>query len=251
MSGSDLVKYGSWDDKEVSKEREEASAADGEFMKLVVGRNVVRFMPPPIGRGRPFRVVYQHYIKVIGADKPVTFACPRMELHQPCPACAHADRLRATKNSADYELAGDFVARRRVFANVIDPPPNAKVLKQGLSTMTQAEATSWQNILLALGYGSIVGPVDGKWGLKTTTSYYPMKVQRWNRHVWHIKYQVAGNSSHFSSWRTLAGGGCDPNPAGQTAGDVECSQMLSVLGDIDADRPFLVALRTGEHAQRE
>jgi peptidoglycan hydrolase-like protein with peptidoglycan-binding domain len=53
-----------------------------------------------------------------------------------------------------------------VFAKVVDPTPNAKVLKAGAAT--KAETTSWQNILTALGYGGIVGKVDGSWGPKTT-----------------------------------------------------------------------------------
>lgn len=61
-------------------------------------------------------------------------------------------------------------AARLVFANVLDPTPAAKVLKQGSPTMTRAEVTSWQNILTALGYGAVLGPVDGGWGANTTAA---------------------------------------------------------------------------------
>lgn len=55
-----------------------------------------------------------------------------------------------------------------VFAKVLDPTPNAKVLTP--ATATKAEASSLQSILTALGYGAIVGKVDGSWGAKTTTA---------------------------------------------------------------------------------
>lgn len=59
-------------------------------------------------------------------------------------------------------------ANQLVFAAIQDPTPSAKTLTQ--ANATKAEATSWQNILTALGYGSIVGKVDGVWGAKTTAA---------------------------------------------------------------------------------
>lgn len=58
-------------------------------------------------------------------------------------------------------------APRLVFANVIDPTPNAAALKKG---MKGDAVKSWQNILYALGYGGIVGTIDGDFGGKTDSA---------------------------------------------------------------------------------
>lgn len=118
---SNLAKYGSYDLDAANEEQEELdkSGSGADFMKLEAGRNVVRFLPPAPGKRTPFLVTYQHFIKLPGQDNMV-FTCPRMMQRQPCPACAEAERLKATGNPADADLASGLFARRRVFANVID-----------------------------------------------------------------------------------------------------------------------------------
>jgi peptidoglycan hydrolase-like protein with peptidoglycan-binding domain len=61
------------------------------------------------------------------------------------------------------------ITPRLSFAEVKDPTPGAPILGTG-RTMTAAAILSWQNILKALGYGSLVGTPDGKWGSKTTAA---------------------------------------------------------------------------------
>lgn len=118
---SALVNYGSYDLDAANEEHDDLSrAGGGQFMKLEVGRNVVRLLPPPVGRRSPFVTTYQHFLDIPGRDGPVVFNCPRMMERRPCPACAKGDRLRATGNQKDAEAARDFWASRRVFANVID-----------------------------------------------------------------------------------------------------------------------------------
>jgi len=58
-------------------------------------------------------------------------------------------------------------AQKLVFANVVDPTPSAVVLKR---PMKGDAVRSWQNILGALGYGALVGTVDGDFGGKTETA---------------------------------------------------------------------------------
>ena len=121
MSESNLVQYGSYEVEAADSEQEaldQSSASD--FMKLEVGNNIVRILPPPVGVKSPFVMVHQHFIQLPGMDHPASFACPRMMAKKPCPVCQKVTQLRATGNPADYDMAGEFLARLRVFVNVID-----------------------------------------------------------------------------------------------------------------------------------
>lgn len=139
-----LVKYGSYEIDEARREKEELEAGGGaDFMKLKVGRNVVRFLPPPVGKRTPFRVIYQHFITLPGATGPVSFVCPKMEKKGPCPACQRAEEMRNSGNPADADLASDLFARRRVFANVIDrgePEKGPRILAFGKTVHEQLVA---------------------------------------------------------------------------------------------------------------
>jgi hypothetical protein len=119
---TNLVKWGSYELETAQEEKQEsdASGAGADFMKLVAGKNVVRFLPPKVGQRTPFIVVYQHYVKMPGLTSPAVFACPRMMKKEPCGACAKAEELKATGNPADADMAKDLFASRRVFANVIN-----------------------------------------------------------------------------------------------------------------------------------
>jgi hypothetical protein len=118
---ANIVKYGSYEMEEADKELKQIEQGGGaEFMKLEVGKNVVRVLPPRQGVKSPFRVVWTHYINPPGQSTPVSFACARLEANKPCIVCQTADRLKATGNDADYQKADQMFARRRVYANVID-----------------------------------------------------------------------------------------------------------------------------------
>jgi peptidoglycan hydrolase-like protein with peptidoglycan-binding domain len=58
---------------------------------------------------------------------------------------------------------------RLSFAEVKDPTPNAKALGDGRAN-APTEVKSWQTILTALGYGSVIGKIDGVWGPKIKTA---------------------------------------------------------------------------------
>jgi len=118
---SNLVKWGTYDAGAAKQEKEDlAKEGGGAFMKLAVGKNVVRILPPAPGRTTPFQVVHQHFVRLPTAPDPVVFVCPRMTVKQPCPVCAQADKLRATGNQADRDKAWELTPRRRVFCAVID-----------------------------------------------------------------------------------------------------------------------------------
>ena len=119
-----LVQYGSYSGE--AAEREEREVKQGDFMKLAVGKNVVRVLPPPMGKDSPFRVVWMHFVHRPGESEPVVFACPLKEARKPCPVCAKADQLKTSGDQNAYDRAKDLFPRRRVFANVIDRAnPNA------------------------------------------------------------------------------------------------------------------------------
>jgi len=132
---SNLAKYGTYDLESAEKEMEDSEKSGGStsYMKLKEGKNVVRILPPFPGGKSPFRVIWEHYVNKPGGES-VRFVCPRMEAKQPCAACAKADKLKATGNSADFTMAKEFFAKRRVYTNVIDrsePEAGPKILAFG------------------------------------------------------------------------------------------------------------------------
>jgi hypothetical protein len=124
---SNLAKYGSFSLEQAAHEAEESERAStgADFFKVPTGECVIRILPPRIGKTSPFRVVYQHFIEVPGASSNVNFTCPRMQAKTDrvparyCPACAKADELRERGSPTAYDLAGTFLPRRRIFANII------------------------------------------------------------------------------------------------------------------------------------
>ncbi len=136
-----LVKYGSYDLEEAQKEKEALEAGGADFMKLKVGRNVVRILPPAVGQRTPFKVVYQHFIDLPG--KKLVFVCPRFEAKRACPVCQKADQLKGSSAKADQDAASDFFARRRVYCNAIDrgePDKGPQVLAFGKTVHEQLVA---------------------------------------------------------------------------------------------------------------
>lgn len=116
-----LAKWGSYDEDAAAEEQEVLDAEGGgaDFMKLKVGRNVVRILPPKLGIKSPFRVTYQHYIELPGQEHPVVFVCPRVAAKEFCPACDIAKKLRNSGNKADEKRGKGMLPKRRVFCNAI------------------------------------------------------------------------------------------------------------------------------------
>ena len=116
-----MIQFGNYDLNAANEERAVLErAGGGEFFKLAVGKNILRFLPPPAGGRSPFVQIYQHFVKLPGMEKAVSFNCPRMSPgHKPCPMCLKIDDLRGTGNDLDYRMAGDFLAKIRILANII------------------------------------------------------------------------------------------------------------------------------------
>ncbi len=127
MSGepkSNLAVYEEWkpDDAVGAAETVAAAAESGSYWKPKAGQNVVRVLPTRRGlHPHPLVETWGHYIEVPGQENGVGFCCPRkMKAGWLCPACVKVDELRATGNPADYEAAGNYMAKLRVYACIID-----------------------------------------------------------------------------------------------------------------------------------
>lgn len=130
---ADLVNYGGYDVEDLDKDSAIADAISGNiFKEWDQGDNIVRFVPPRVGE-KALRFTAMHYIKdVPGVDGTMTFACPRVELKEPCVVCEMAERLAKSRSSVDRQRAKDMGASLRIYANLIDrEAPPAAALKIG------------------------------------------------------------------------------------------------------------------------
>lgn len=116
---ANLTKYGDWSEEAAKDDAGRANAGQRNYLKLGEGDNVVRFLPPRIGKQSPFAVSYSHYFDLPTGDK-VSFNCPRMMAKRACVVCAKGDQLRASSNPHDQKAGKKLFPRLRVFANVID-----------------------------------------------------------------------------------------------------------------------------------
>lgn len=112
--------YEPWTPEEMSAEAEEIMA-ESEFLKLPEGKTQLRILPKRKGtKSRtPLIKTFQHYISLPGMAKAVSFNCPQQMARRPCKACRKANDLRATGNPADFEMAKQLGASKRVYSNVI------------------------------------------------------------------------------------------------------------------------------------
>lgn len=128
---SNLQKYGDWSDEQAAAEKEEYDKTSGsaDFWKVPQGSSTVRFLPPRPGKPTIYRYIWEHYFDVAGGapggSKRQRMVCPLQQAKadkldpRRCPCCAYAEKLRGTGNQEDYELAKDYVAQRKVFANIL------------------------------------------------------------------------------------------------------------------------------------
>lgn len=135
MAGN-LVKYGSYSLEAAEAEAEEfkKSTSSSNYMKLVEGENVIRILPPPVGKNTPFVLVHQHRIEMDGLKFPMKFPCPRVHAKMACKYCAEAERLKATGNPIDRDAAYKMLPKLKGFAAVIDRNDEAagpKILEFG------------------------------------------------------------------------------------------------------------------------
>lgn len=118
---SNIVKYAEFSIEAANAIDQRVDDIGGSiYFDPVIGDNVLRFLPGSPG-SQPFRVTAQHYIDALpGLDRMIVFACPRVELKQPCLACSKAEELMRTGNPLDREAARRMGASVRVFSNVVN-----------------------------------------------------------------------------------------------------------------------------------
>jgi hypothetical protein len=106
---------------EAAQEDEQEAQSDGGYFKFPQGITYLRFLPPlqTWGRKSPWVNTHGHFIEIPGQKKPVAFNCPRLMVKSACPACAFAERLRASKSPVDQKRADDLKPRFRAFANAV------------------------------------------------------------------------------------------------------------------------------------
>ena len=117
---SNLKKFAEFTIEDAEQAEEElAKFGSADFFKPQNGKNVIRFLPALAGEKWAVQVM-QHFVDMPGGGKSVGFVCPRVHAKRHCPACEKADRLRASGNPNDAELAKKLAPKPRIFANIID-----------------------------------------------------------------------------------------------------------------------------------
>ena len=116
---SNLTKFGEWGDDAAAQDAAATRAGQKSYMKLTEGDNVVRFLPPRIGKSSPFAATFSHYMDLPDGRK-VSFNCPRMMAKRACIVCAKGEQLRTSRSMTDQKAGKRLFPRIRVYANVID-----------------------------------------------------------------------------------------------------------------------------------
>lgn len=133
-----ITKHGTVDLDEMKREKERFSEEmkRTDRLKLVEGKNVVRFLPPIAGQKSPFFRTFVHYLRNPAmpdkGGRPVV--CPSKTRNMPCVICKRVSELRRTGNPTDIEEAKGLGASRRMFANVVnlsEPDKGVQVMEFG------------------------------------------------------------------------------------------------------------------------
>lgn len=104
------------------------SAGPFRFWTPVAGKNKIRIMPPWTDEGKhaglPYREVYTHFKVGLDEDSQKTLTCvtktPSDGPKQVCVICAYIEKLRATQQPGDAELAQGMAAKQRFLYNIVD-----------------------------------------------------------------------------------------------------------------------------------
>jgi hypothetical protein len=137
-----LKGYSKYTPEAADREKEELDRVFGQkVIKMKVGKNVVRILPPKEGRDTPFEMMWMHFVDV--QDRTEVFPCPRRMAKRPCPVCAKAEEMRSSGDEALYEKAKSLFAKRQWYANAIDrrnPAEGVSLVGWGKEIMEQVNA---------------------------------------------------------------------------------------------------------------
>lgn len=143
---SPLVRYQEYSAEDFERDAAKARAISGtSFMELVVGENVVRFLPSKTAGISPVRSTGMHFVDAVpGLDQTMGFACPQKELGQPCPVCKAVEELRRSHNPVDRARGDKIAVKLSLYANVVDraaapddPQHGLRVLRFGKMVLEQ------------------------------------------------------------------------------------------------------------------
>lgn len=114
---STLAQYGSFDLEEMQDAAKDLPTGSTNYFEPRQGKNVVRFMPPPVGK-KATKIWYKHWFEMGGERKQVI--CTKFQFNQPCPICDKGAKLRSTGNKVDAKKARAFEPQSAVYANIVD-----------------------------------------------------------------------------------------------------------------------------------
>ncbi|MCJ7760612.1 hypothetical protein MUP59_05660, partial [Candidatus Bathyarchaeota archaeon] len=113
--------------EEAAKAAARANIVRSNYWTPKQGKNRIRIMPPWSDSGpnafQFWRELYVHWGVGPDEENKTHLACPRLSQDGPkgpCPICTEVDRLKATKEPANIELAKDMRAKQRSYSNIID-----------------------------------------------------------------------------------------------------------------------------------
>lgn len=156
---SNMVKYGKYTPEALEEEQKQLEGG-GDIIKIVVGQNILRILPPPVGRNSPYVIAWRHFVKIPGVEKIAVFTCPRHHEKRLCKACAVAEELHTSGNVMDAKMAKDIFPQKQIFCNAV----LRKNQDQGPKTLRITKTVKEQlDMILSnpdMG-GDYTDPVDG------------------------------------------------------------------------------------------
>lgn len=121
-----LAQYGGFDLEEMEKTANALPAGGGNYYTPRQGKNVVRFMPPPLGK--PATMIWVKHWFQVGNERQ-GIICTKHQLDaaqkermfkEPCPVCDKAQKLKATGNRLDARKASALWPQSNVYVNIVD-----------------------------------------------------------------------------------------------------------------------------------
>jgi hypothetical protein len=112
-----LAQYGGFDLEEMEKVADELPVGGGNFFTPRQGKNVVRFVPPPLGKPAT-KIWYKHWFQV-GNDRQ-GIVCTKYQYSQPCPVCDMAAKLGSSSSKVDQRKASALKPQSNVYVNIVD-----------------------------------------------------------------------------------------------------------------------------------
>lgn len=113
--------------EEEAQRAAQRTATGFKYWSPKAGKNRIRILPPWTAQGANanqfWREIYVHWNIGLDEESSESFPCPTRTPNGTggvCPVCVYVDKLRATKDPADAEMAQNYRAKQRFYSNIID-----------------------------------------------------------------------------------------------------------------------------------